>query len=140
MTYGEACSATDAGTCSRPGSLGVGRKTGVLLNLQSRPQVSLSSRACVPTDGRRFGCVLDRRAPRHATPAGTPRSDGAVNGHLIAALSAEVQVHEDRRDSDGRRLIERATLAGAAIVDRAAFESTAVTVHGAQPRRRRVWL
>lgn len=109
-------------------------KAGVVLNRQHNRGEPIAR--IVPTvDGDRV--VVDHVLPD--TRAGRDAATEVRSG-LMTGLSAEVQVHENRRDSDGRRLIERATLAGAAIVDRAAFESTAVTVHGARPRRRRIWL
>lgn len=72
------------------------------------------------------------------TAAGRDAATEVRNGLLIG-LSAEVRVEKDRHES-GRRLIERAELAGAGLVTRPAFRSAGVTVHQQGQRRRRIWL
>ena len=107
---------------------------GVVLNRQHNRGEPIA-RIMPALDGNRI--VID-----HALPDTRAGRDAAVEirSGLLRGLSAEVQVHADRMDGGGRRLIERAELVGAGLVDRAAFEGSTVTVHGAQGRRRRVWL
>ena len=85
----------------------------------------------------------DRIVVDHVLPdtVGRPRCRGGDQiGGLMTGLSTEVRIDRDTRDG-GRRLIQAAELVGVGLVDRAAFESTQVTVHERQrARRRRIWL
>lgn len=104
---------------------------GVVLNRQHNRGEPIA-RIMPAVDGDRI--VID-----HALPDTRAGRDAAVEirGGLLRGLSAEVAVSRDRYDG-GRRLIERAELVGAGLVDRAAFAGSTVEVHGAQ--RRRLWL
>lgn len=108
---------------------------GVTLNRQHNRGEPIAR--IVPTvDGGRI--IID-----HALPDTRAGRDAAteIRSGLMTGLSAEVVVDRDRMDG-GRRLIERATLAGVGLVDRAAFSGSTVAVHAAQGRRgrRRIWL
>ena len=132
VTYGEE-SRDSRRHVFKPGALDWPRE-GVTLNRQHNRGEPIA-RIVPALDGDRV--VID-----HALPDTRAGRDAAVEvrSGLMTGLSAEVHVERDRMDS-GRRLIERATLAGVGLVDRAAFTGSTVTVHGAQrARRRRVWL
>ena len=131
ITYGET-SADSRRHVFTPGSLHWD-PAGVVLNRQHSDSSPIA-RILPQTDGDRL--MVDHSLPD--TAAGRDAATEVRNGLLIG-LSAEVRVEKDRHEA-GRRLIERAELAGAAIVTRPAFRSTAVTVHERQRARRRVWL
>ena len=106
---------------------------GVVLNRQHSRSEPIA-RITPTVDGDRV--VVD-----HVLPDTRAGRDAAaeIRSGLMAGLSAEIRVARDRMDN-GRRLIERAELVGAGLVDRAAFESTTVEVHQRAQGRRRLWL
>ena len=83
----------------------------------------------------------DRIVVDHVLPDTAAGRDAAseIRSGLMTGLSTEVRIDRDTRDG-GRRLIQAAELVGVGLVDRAAFESTQVSVHERQRARRRIWL
>ena len=107
---------------------------GIVLNRQHTRAAPIT-RIVPMMDGDRI--VVDQVLPD--TAAGRDAA-AEIRGGLMTGLSAEVRIDRDKHDG-GRRLIQAAELVGVGLVDRAAFESTRVTVHERQrARRRRVWL
>ena len=108
--------------------------SGVVLNRQHTRGAPIT-RITPMADGDRI--VID-----HVLPDTAAGRDAAaeIRSGLMTGLSAEVRVGRDQHDA-GRRLILEAELVGVGLVDRAAFESTGVSVHERQPaQRRRIWL
>ena len=108
--------------------------TGIVLNRQHTRAAPIA-RIVPMVDGDRI--VVD-----HVLPDTAAGRDAAteIRGGLMTGLSAEVRIDRDKHDG-GRRLIQAAELVGVGLVDRAAFQSTRVTVHERQgAQRRRVWL
>ena len=115
-----------------PGSL-TWDPAGIVLNRQHQRAAPIT-RVVPMVDGDRI--VVDHVLPD--TVAGRDAASEIRSG-LMTGLSTEVRIDRDTRDG-GRRLIQEAELVGVGLVDRAAFESTQVSVHERQRTRRRVWL
>ncbi len=118
-----------------PNSLEWDQADGIVLNRQHD--------GGAPIDRVRPHVDGDRIVVDHALPDTRAGRDAAqeVRRGLFRGLSVEVEIHADRHVA-GRREIDRATVHGAGLVTRPAFESATVTVHGDRQRaqRRRVWL